>query len=228
MSSFNFNGSFTVVNGQFNDSEPNRQIDEIKSADFKNIESLIIVSNVANVNVYADSSVERLEAHLHGMASKDVKLHMETDGSTLRIEENSAVNFCIKELKLDIKVPKKNLKSINLNSISGDLMIVDLSCDDINVMSTSGNLEVAGYFSDMYINTISGDISMYVNAKGYFVGRIFSLSGDITLQLINVAFIVFHAKSLNGDVRNHRQSIDRNGYNARLDVLAGNGDITIS
>lgn len=95
--------------------------------------------------------------------SEDDKLRWWLDGDTLRIRFAKpgfriSVNL---DKKLTVSLPRDTvLRSADIGTTSGDILIPDLAADDVRLTSTSGNIDAVTTTPKLYARSTSGDVKV--------------------------------------------------------------------
>lgn len=133
------------------------------------IKELLITSTSYDVNVVPTDETD-ISIELSGKAGKQskdsYKLKVDENKGKLKININSKdkfpiIGFNFIRVNLDVKIPQKLYDSIQINTSSGDIRTEDLEVKDLNMKTSSGDIESFGgkVESILTINTLSGDIT---------------------------------------------------------------------
>ena len=222
-------GNVTIVNGRVisgGGTSKTKKIDERKSTNVNTVEKIVIDSTVVDVNVSVSNS-PKIEAHFYGQA--DVDGNMDFDVYVVNRELRITLKFlgCYNgSLKLDVAVPQKTFKAITANTSSADITLDEgVSTDYINVKTKSGDIVCNATFTNASIETKSGDIELYIEAKQDIFVDISTKSGDVSAEFNNVGYIDLSTKSMSGKIRNRHK--EESGYIARGNISTMSGDIKI-
>lgn len=80
---------------------------------------------------------------------------------------------------LTIKLPEKYYDKININSVSADVDISNVSVNEIDLEAVSGKIEMKQTsFKDLDVEAVSGNADIYLPADASFRAEIDSVSGD--------------------------------------------------
>ena len=128
---------FNILNGKFflrnNSTIVNKrgivekqQFDETKCSNFSGIEKIFIDSSIADVNVLVSES-STIKAHFYGEALIDGKVDFDFRivNHELKIMLKIKCNCYNVSLKLDVTIPKKKFKAIEVKTISSDITLSD-------------------------------------------------------------------------------------------------------
>ena len=120
---------------------------------------------------------------------------------------------------LHIYCPKDKMFDLCINTVSGDVKVKDVKCDEIEFESVSGDMKLQDVFSrDLNIDTVSGDFnSQKITIIDTFKAQ--SVSGDFNINNLKCDEITI--ETVSGDVD---LSVDGNmdDYNIHEESLRKN------
>ena len=167
--------------------------------------------NGTRTETYADIvslKVKGFSADLHVKPSDDDLLHvtaegnldqisMSAEGGMLKIREDASTRRPFQNgMDLTLELPE-HLKAVDVQVVSGDLDVLDVTLDSLRFQSTSGDLSMKNTaVTDLAIRTASGDAELKLNA----VNRIYAelASGDVDLTCEEAGSVVCSCQS--GDI----------------------------
>ena len=99
---------------------------------------------------------------------------------------------------LHIYCPKDKMFDLCINTVSGDVKVKDVKCDEIELETVSGDIEVSNIFTkDLNIDTVSGDFnSQKITIIDTFKAQ--SVSGDFNINNLKCDEITI--ETVSGDV----------------------------
>lgn len=183
---------------------------------------------MADVNISLSNS-SKIEVHLYGQANidRDFKFDVGVVNRELRITLRSTGNCNSSSLNLDVTVPHKTFKIITVNTLLADIILGEgVSTDYVKVKTQSRYLASKATFVKSSIETMNGDIYIYINAKENISAVISTINGDASAEFDNVGDLNLYTNSLNGDVKNRHKC--KSGYTANVNISTINGDIKIN
>ncbi len=220
-----------VVNGRIlsgNSKRQLRRVDEKKLVDAEGIEKITIDSSVFDINLYVSKDSSKIQAHCYGEVNidGDVELQTYVAKDEVKIEVIMNGNCYAGQLKFEVIIPDKTFKRIRTKSICANVKIEeDVSAQTIEAETTSGNIDTQATFSNASLETISGNISCYIDATGDIRAKFSSVSGNVLLELANLKKVNLSARSVSGNVQNLYREED--GYSAEVKVTTVSGDVRI-
>lgn len=220
-------GNSIIINGRcinsYNSKE-GKEIDELKIEDAEKIENITINSDCADISVVKyDSS--KIEVHCYGNGKGNFKFETEVKNQELRISLEIKGNF-YGDLNLDVKVPNKKFKKIYASATSADINVdSNIFSNNICLKTMSGDVRAKANFKEASIETMSGDVYLYLKAENDVDIKISSMSGDISIQFDNIDNLDIDTSTLSGDVKNRHHN--QKGYKANGIVTTLSGDIKI-
>lgn len=137
---------------------------EEKKYDFtENIENLEIESTISDTKIIL-SDTETVKVN-YKTTKGGHSFNAYVDGNILKVEEKSAFlsfitwDFGDSESTLEIELPEKEYNDVNLISVSGDIKIENLICDEFTSVTTSGNTDYKIFANTIDIYTTSGSVN---------------------------------------------------------------------
>lgn len=180
-----------------------QKFDETKSQDANNVEKIVIDTKSVNVNISTSMSSE-VEAHFYGKGEVDGEVNFEVSkvNRELRIILDITGICYNSNLQLDITVPSKTFKTIFASSSSANINLSEsVSVEHLKLKTKSGNLETRATFTNASIDTMSGDVELYIDANKDISAEIATMSGGVATELKNIGQINLYTSSMSGDIR---------------------------
>lgn len=165
-------------------------IDEIKEFDINAVNKVSIDTVSSDVNIIS-SKDNNIKVHFYGTTSdlsRAPKLETSLNGDKLDIEIKypkqivSIMNFSL-NTKLDVYVPENYKKSMEIETVSGEIAIDKLEADSFKAHTTSGDVSIDSLVgSTTDFSSVSGSIKV---KELYTKGNVFkTTSGDIKIEAI--------------------------------------------
>lgn len=134
---------------------------------------------------------------------------------------------------LTITVPRKTaLRELDIESVSGDVEVKDITATELKVESVSGNIDVSGATATkMDFETVSGDIVVYRSEQRGELD-LETVSGDVVLSFAAPDFRVEY-KTVSGNVNNvceatqNRKTYSLGNANVTAEVETVSGDLEL-
>lgn len=151
----------------------------------------------------SDALLIEAEGNLSEDAAEGARLlKIKTEDGSVSISDGRDVS----NLSLMLKVPK-NTQSLILNTVSGDVMLKNISVKEFGFNSVSGDLRAENvHFEAVRGGTVSGDVEISSNDPTEV--KFESISGDIKLKLPTVQKSKFTLKSVSGEIQNSHPSTE--------------------
>ena len=187
-----------------------KDINVERTVESTNTKTLEISSTSANINVEKgdeNNITVRYHGQLRTNSSSEPEVLVDRDNEKLSIKSGTfkpEIGFTTyQNFQLDVIVPSTLWEELKIKSVSGDISATDLSANKFNIESTSGNLSltncsggqilktVSGNIKlldrelafDKTINTTSGDVNLFLPAKGDYSIAFNTVSGEISNSL---------------------------------------------
>lgn len=222
---------------------------EEKTIDSKNISTVQIQSDNADINIY-ESNEDHIKVILEGETSTNRKKHFTVDADdsvlAIRYKEKfySWFHFdffhVYKPVHLNVYLPEKEYELFEITNVNGEIIVEKQKINDLDVKTTNGDIELNNIRSNkVSVKTSNGDMELKdVAAPNIHVDSVNGsmllneLEGDITGETNNGNFSVttkdlernIKLKTINGDmvIRTEREP-----KNTEFNVSVVNGDINI-
>ena len=195
-------------------------------------------SGISKINIDVNAydivieGTDEEEGYLEYNYSDDVYLEVNIGNNKISIEEENSgtivESFFTKMLslkgrsfqgRLHICFPKDKMFDLCIDSVSGDVKISDVKCDEIELETVSGDIEVSNIFTeDLNMDTVSGEVdSQDIITNDSFKAQ--SVSGDLNFKHLKCDEITI--ETVSGDVD---LSVDGNmdDYNIHEESLRKN------
>lgn len=204
-------------------SKGNGSINEIKEFEIAPISKVMVDTVSSDVNIILWKE-DKIKVNFHGTASdlsRAPKLETSLSGDKLDIsikyptKITSIFNFSL-NTKLDLYIPEKYKKSMNIETISGEINIDKFEADNFNVSSTSGDVNINSIVANVTdFQSVSGTInikSLLSKTNGFKTTsgdiKIEAVTGDISANSVSgsitAAYNTFNnevaAETVSGDV----------------------------
>ena len=196
---------------------------------FSGISKINIDVNAYDVTI---ESIDQENGWLEYNGSDDIYLDVNISNNKISIEEEDSstiVNTFFAKIfslrgrgfqgYLHIYCPKDKMFDLCINTVSGDVKVKDVKCDELEFESVSGDMKLQDVFSrDLNIDTVSGDFnSQKITIIDTFKAQ--SVSGDFNINNLKCDEITI--ETVSGDVD---LSVDGNmdDYNIHEESLRKN------
>ncbi len=184
------------------------KIDESKTFEAAEIDDISVDITSTDINI-TSTDEEEIRVHFYGEVSTNRKMELPSlvayeTGKELRIEINKPqvilIGISIWRTKLDIYIPKELIGVLNINTVSSDTSISNLSVDklicrtisgdfkgetlftnNLELNSTSGDIDLKDYTGNVNIGTTSGDVVLEGGNRNDEVGVV-AISGDVNIE----------------------------------------------
>ncbi|MBU3190100.1 DUF4097 domain-containing protein [Clostridium bowmanii] len=206
-------------------SKGNGSINEIKEFDIVPISKVMVDTVSSDVNIILWKG-DKIKVHFYGTASdlsRAPKLETSLSRDKLDIsikypnQITSIFNFNL-NTKLDLYIPEKYKKSMDIETVSGEINIDKLEADNFDVSSTSGDVNINSIVANITdFESVSGTInikSLSAKANGFE-----TTSGDIKIEAINGDI---SANSVSGSI-----TASYNTFNNEVAAETVSGDVDL-
>jgi DUF4097 and DUF4098 domain-containing protein YvlB len=201
------------------------KIDETKTINVKDINSIKFDARLAGVHIYPTDS-DKITAHLHGGTNrKDVELTAKANGNTAVIEvrpkkEYMITFFSFNDLKIDLEIPKKTYHQFQAHSSAGSITMEQVAADHFDLHSSAGSITVENSRGDLTAHSSAGSIKL-INMDGKL--DLTDSAGSIDIKVKSILHDI-RAKSSAGSVRIVTEQEPKN-LQMDLHTSAGNVDV---
>lgn len=155
---------------------------------------------------------ESFHSNLEVQIPRNYSESLSVEGASTDIDFNSIDldNFDIETVSGDLQIINSSIKTTNFDFVSGDILLNNVKFESFDLESVSGDLEAYNYTSKESLMTIiSGDVSISFKELGNI--SVEMVSGDIDLVVDkNNSFKIIY-ESISGD------------FNSNLDLLSSHG-----
>ena len=169
-----------------------------------------------SISIVEGTPGENLELILSGKGQRYLRqgsqmedwLKVSVSGKTIKIASalqplKKAFNFWSNSNDLDLKIlvpGKEALRQVDLNTVSGDILLSGLVLEDLKVRGVSGDCSLKrGSAKSMVVRTVSGDVeSSHFSSEAVNVK---SVSGDVRLEAGPSDKPSLQVKTVSGDLR---------------------------
>ena len=198
-------------------------IDEIKEFDINNINKVMVNTVSSDVNIIL-SKDNNIKVHFHGTTSeisRAPKLETILNGDKLEIlikypKLMSIVSFNL-NAKLDVYIPENYKKSMDIETVSGEVNIDKFAADNFKMYTTSGDVNINSIVaSTTDFSSVSGTINIkelsskssdFETTSGDI--KIETLTGDIKANSVSGSITAVY-KEFNNEVKAETVSGDVN------------------
>lgn len=211
------NKETTVIKGKGN-------IDEVKEFDVKAINKVFIDTVSSDVNIIL-SKDNNIKVHFYGTTSdmgRAPKLEASLSGDNLDISVKYPKQIIIfgsfsLNTKLDVYVPESYKKSMDIETVSGEIDIDKLESDDFKCHTTSGDMKInlivastidfSSVSGSINIEELSSKSSDFETTSGDV--KIEAISGDLKVESVSGSITALY-KEFNNEVEAETVSGDVN------------------
>lgn len=201
-------------------------IDEIKEFDIKAINDVSVNAVSSDVNIIL-SKENNIKVHFYGTTSelsRAPKLEVNLNGDKLDISIKypkqimSLISFNL-DTKLDVYIPETYRKSINIETVSGEISIDKLEADNFKVHTTSGDVNINSIVASV---TDFSSVSGTINIKELFSknNELKTTSGDIKVEKVTGDI---RANSVSGSITALYKEFDN-----EIEARTVSGDVDLS
>ena len=234
----NSNGSFTSIDRSLLethfdfDKKERKEFDERKSVDANDIQIININCCSADITLKPnyDKDCSSIDVHFFGEAiiNGSIEFSVYKLFNELQVTITSNASFINSKLKLEINVPSKGFKTINVESKNGSVIICpDVVMQDLKVRTQNGSLYSCGVFNNVYANVMNGNIEISINNKSDLNFDVHTMNGSSIIFLYRIGTCKIQVSSMNGKAKNNFIDSSDYPYTARGQVTSMNGSVTI-
>lgn len=234
----NSNGSFTSIDRSLLethydfDKKERKKFDERKSVDANDIQIININCCSADITLKPnyDKDCSSIDVHFFGEAiiNGSIEFSVYKLFNELQVTITSNASFINSKLKLEINVPSRSFKTINVESKNGSIQIChDVVMQDLKVRTQNGSLDSCGVFKNVYANTMNGNIEIVVRSESDLNFDVQTMNGSTIIFLYKIGTCKLQVTSLNGKVKNSFIDSSDYPYTARGRVTSMNGNAVI-
>lgn len=201
--------------------------DERKHENGADIEKIFVDADIGNVNFFL-SELTDFDIRLHGkvFAERDINFEIRKIGNKLEVEVGFNGSTINGNLTLDVAIPKKVYKEIEISTISGNIDLKeDIKVNALNVKSMSGNVHTKANLKETIINTMNGEIIAVINAKNDISINISTMNGNVNVELNNIGMIDIATSTMNGRIKKHGIKVGRHSVEGAISTMNGNINI---
>ena len=190
-------------------------IDEMKEFDMSSINNIFVDTVSSDVNIIL-SKDNNIKVHFYGTASemsKAPKLEANLNGDKLNISIKhskqimSIVNFNL-NTKLDVYIPENYKKSIDIETVSGEVSMDELQFDGFKIHTVSGDVDINSIIASVTdFGSVSGSIDIKAissKSNGFETTsgdvKIDSITGDIKAKSVSGSVTAIY-KEFNNDIQ---------------------------
>lgn len=220
-----------------------KDINEIKLEEIKGMEKIDIETPFINVNIIPDKRRD-IKIHYNGYikASYIPELETKKSSNTLYIvtKKDSSNSYSVynTNLKLDIYVPMDFKENIRITTSSGDITVSELKLRNLDIVSSSGDVEIYNLTGNVDIATSSGEVDLDYEELHNDI-NISTSSGNVNIVLSSNSNFVLDAHTSSGEIqfnfpikvtgklKNSLFGKAGNGRNS-LCIATSSGDISIN
>lgn len=205
-----------------------REFNKIIREKAEYIKSIHLENNCADVNISkTDGSEIVIELVGSGIVTNgNCILEAKVEGDILFITSEIVGEFFESDIHLNILIPN-SLHQFIYNISSGDIKInKEIFIKNIQGCSQSGDFKSYADFEYCKINSMSGNIKLFLDAKNNVSCNLDSMSGDIKIKLNNFRSLYKKISCMNGDIDDCFES-SNSLYTANLNISSMSGDIDI-
>ncbi len=204
-----------------------KELQRKKCKSFKNIESIVIDSELVNVNIFV-AETSKIRAHFYGKSNVecDANLKITRIDKELRIVLNFSGNFYMIDSKLDIILPKKIFKKIYIKSdISNVIVNKDVLVESVEFCTVTGNFESYALASKVSASTKSGNVKIDINLTKDIEIKAYTINGNINVKLKNIRIVNLTRSVMTEKIKEFYA--EKGQYSATVNVSTMTGNIVI-
>lgn len=226
-------GMFSVGGNVFSQSHY-VEIDEKKTLKANQIKELEINGDVVDVHI-SESKSDEIDIHFYGDVGERLKdqiqFEVEEKASKVEITVDQKNKWFVQipfiydeinsERKLDISIPAKLLKTLDVKSDIGNISIEDVQPSNLIARSDTGEIDVQNFAGKGQFTSDIGDISLE-NISGKVKAT--TDTGEVELQLMNLSDDI----ELNSEVGDIKVVVRGEAKNLSLNLNSEIGDVTVA
>jgi len=176
----------------------NRNIPELVA--YKTGDKLYVETLLSKDIIVFGINIERtiMDIYIPEVSLKEFKIKLVSGDVVL--ESISAVELYLATVSGDIRIQDLEAEKIRISATSGDIIVQDYT-GNIDAGNTSGDISLIGGDNneDMYVSTVSGDIS--IEQDGVSDMNIGSTSGDVKIKLPEDSQFYLDVSTVSGDIK---------------------------
>lgn len=209
----------------------NVEVFDEKSFDAKSIHKVTIETSSVDIQIKPHNS-NKIHAEWGGKTTDkeweryELTTHQKNGHLSLKLTQKNQLGFNfafggIHDINLQIKVPKKEYRSIEVNASSGDVELSDIDTNYIEVDVSSGNINLGelAISGNLNARASSGDINISNTEASHISTK--TSSGDISLYKLD--FDQLSAKSSSGRIEMNSQTLS-----GSVDASTSSGDVLMT
>lgn len=209
---------------------PNHGVNHIK---IESVAANVIVGSSSDGQIHYELTDKKARVNIHNYYVDEFS---DQDSLSLKViqKQKKLFNFDAFNLTLKVEVPD-SMKSVQITTVSGEIMIADLSSEKFDIQTTSGEIylkqlnglcvvkTVSGEIrceamkSNLSLKTVSGDIAVSDSFGDMIQAK--TISGELGFTDCSLRMITFD--TLSGD-------IEFEGVAENIDAKSKSGDISVS
>ena len=130
-------------------------------------------------------------------------------------------DLSVKTVSGDLYVKDANPKNLDVKSTSGTIQLTDIECQKASSETTSGEIIFSNLIAseNIYIESVSGDVQLYVSDSNYL--WIKTVSGDVSGSLLSEK--IFKTETISGDIR-----VPKTTGEGECEIKTTSGDVDIT
>lgn len=180
-----------------------QDVREEKSLDAKNVDKIVIKSDIADIKVHPGTN-NKIQVKLEGDTHRKIDFAAAVDQDVLRITVKQKRLFFsslyIGNMQLDVYLPEKEFQAIQIESKHGDLSVDQkLVAEKLRLESKHGDIELQGYQGEQLTGKLKHGSLMLQDLHAAF--DLESKHGDIEIHLANGLRKENRIRAKHGDVK---------------------------
>lgn len=180
-----------------------QDVREEKSLDAKNVDKIVIKSDIADIKVHPGTK-DKIQVKLEGDTHRKIDFAAAVDQDVLRITVKQKRLFFsslyIGNMQLDVYLPEKEFQAIQIESKHGDLSVDQkLVAEKLRLESKHGDIELQGYQGEQLTGKLKHGSLMLQDLHAAF--DLESKHGDIEIHLANGLRKENRIQAKHGDVK---------------------------